>query len=483
MKFTTAGAIGSLAAVATASHDEMTFAVLRFNGQGFLTEGRMDPVVNPGTEAPHYHGIMGGNKFGTTVEGDQLLSSTCTTAKIANDFSNYWAPSLFFQDPNNPSNFTKVDLMYMNVYYFFDKTDDDIEPFPPGLKMLVGDVSARTPPKSGSGAKNIYSNMGDIQPVQWTCPRASSSPPSYPADSDGTTAGMAEPGFSETGVGFPFQHCDKSNSPLRADIHFPSCYNPSVGLEKYKENMAWPEDAGDGKSNCPEGYVHVPHLFYELYWETMDFKDAWVPDGKSQPFVLSNGDRTGYSLHADFISGWDETTLKWIIDNCNAKTLGMDTCSGIPGGLTDPFTSCKLEPEVPEPVDMINNSGVYLEALPGNNKCSGWGVEGESHNEGSAPSYPTKPVNAPSSSAQAPVETYVAESPVASPEPAATYEAEALSEYEAETPGAMSTVWDIVTVTQTAYAYATPTPEAVKRHLHGHDHMARHQRRGFAGRR
>lgn len=117
MRTTTAGVVSSLAAVAAAAKDAQTFAVLRFNGDGFLTEGRMDPVVYPGKEATHYHSIMGGSNFNLNIAGNDLLSSNCTTAKIANDFSNYWVPTLFFQDPKDQNKFTKVPLFYMNVYY------------------------------------------------------------------------------------------------------------------------------------------------------------------------------------------------------------------------------------------------------------------------------------------------------------------------------------------------------------------------------
>jgi hypothetical protein len=115
MRATTATLLASLAALATAK-DSRTFAVLRFNGDGYMTEGRVDPIVSPGTAASHLHGIMGGSNFGLTVEGEQLLDSSCTNAKIANDKSNYWTPEVFFQDPNNGT-FTKVPLFYMNVYY------------------------------------------------------------------------------------------------------------------------------------------------------------------------------------------------------------------------------------------------------------------------------------------------------------------------------------------------------------------------------
>lgn len=104
------------AALAYAAPNERTFAVLRFNGDGFLTEGSLDPIVNPGGVSAHDHGIMGGSNFGKTVNKEDLLDSKCTTAKIANDKSNYWVPTLWFQSPTNGTLY-KVPLWYMNVYY------------------------------------------------------------------------------------------------------------------------------------------------------------------------------------------------------------------------------------------------------------------------------------------------------------------------------------------------------------------------------
>lgn len=95
-----------------------TFAVLHFNNEPgkFSTEGRMDPIVSPGMNSSHAHGIMGGSNFGLTVEGDQLLGSSCTNAKIANDKSNYWVAPIYFQSPTD-GKFKQVPLYYMNVYY------------------------------------------------------------------------------------------------------------------------------------------------------------------------------------------------------------------------------------------------------------------------------------------------------------------------------------------------------------------------------
>ncbi|KAI0000276.1 hypothetical protein F4779DRAFT_148644 [Xylariaceae sp. FL0662B] len=354
-------------AVASASaKDEGSFAVLRFNNVGgqFSTEGRMDPIVSPGAVSTHSHGIMGGSNFGLTVSGDQLLDSQCSNTMIVNDKSNYWVPNLWFQSPVNGT-FKKVDLFYMNVYYKFDSTNDDIKAFPPGLKIVSGDAMKRTPP--ASGALQLDPSMGEIQPVQWTCPTQDGNEDRYPPDSDGTKAGMQDPGNKGSGAGFPVVNCDGYASPLRQDIHLPSCYNPEAGLDDYKNNMAFPTSADGGKSDCPKGWVHVPHLFYEVYYNTPLFQNEWDVDHQTQPFVLSNGDRTGYSSHADFIAGWDEETLQTIIDGCNAGDTGMDTCPKIIGGVNK-SNKCQMSSAFPDPTEE------WISALPGDNPLSGWGV-------------------------------------------------------------------------------------------------------------
>ena len=133
--------------------------------------------------------------------------------------------------------------------------------------MLVGDTTLRTPPATG-GTSITLANQGiPPQPVQFTCPRSNYNTPSYPVGSTGLDGvGIQDPGNQGAGAGFPDMNCDGYASPLRSDIHFPSCYNPAVGVDDYKNNMAWPTSDGTtgGKQNCPAGYIHTPHIFYEV---------------------------------------------------------------------------------------------------------------------------------------------------------------------------------------------------------------------------
>ncbi|KAK8085104.1 WSC domain protein [Apiospora hydei] len=351
---------------ALAGRATRAFSVLRFNNVAdkFSTEGRMDPIISPGTASAHSHGVMGGSNFGLTVRGDQLLKSKCTNSMIKNDKSNYWVPGIWYQSPHNGT-FKKVPLFYMQVYYFFDVTNDKIEPFPPGLKIVSGEAGSALHPQQAAcssihpwGPSSRSSSRVPRRAIRTGTPRA----PTAHAEA-WRTQGTAAPARAS-----PVINCDGYASPLRQDIHLPSCYNPAAGLDDHHNNMAFPSD-NRGKLDCPSGWVHVPHMFFEVYYDTPRFAADWRPDGRSQPFVLSDGDRTGYSLHADFVSGWDQDTLRAIIDKCDTGSGGMDTCPTIIGGVNKD-DKCVIDSVVPDPKDE------WVTALPGDNPLQGWGVGG-----------------------------------------------------------------------------------------------------------
>ncbi|KAL8353912.1 hypothetical protein RB601_003660, partial [Gaeumannomyces tritici] len=345
--------------------DRRTFAILRHSAGGPLGEARIDPIVSPGVPSEHVHTIMGASNFGLNATGDSLLRSSCTTALIKDDLSAYWFPKLYFKDPKTDL-FESVNLSYMNVNYFFEPTDDKITAFPVGLQIVSGDASIRHAP-SKTGKINLNPLDGIVQPSQWTCPRIHYSPPSYPANSNGSTAGIQNPDVREAGIGFPFANCDLFASPLRMDIHFPSCYNPAVPLTDYKNNMAFPVTYQNGKQNCLKNWIHVPHLLYEVYWDTTKFSHRWKPHQGYQPFILSNGDKTGYSIHGDFLAGWDEQALQHIIDTFNvtsSKHFGMETCPGV--AVNKDNHRCVVNSLIDEHV-----TGTLVK-LPGHNLPTGW---------------------------------------------------------------------------------------------------------------
>ncbi|CAI4217601.1 unnamed protein product [Parascedosporium putredinis] len=439
---------------ALAAKDSRTFSVMRFNGKEIFN-GRADPIVNPGATSPHEHTVFGGSAFGPDATGESLSQSKCTNAKLKGDKSAYWVPRLYFHDEAEGT-FEPVPVFYTNIYYFFDATDDDIKAFPKGLSILAGDASTRNVPQTG-GSANLDPKDGEINNVMWTCPRSNLDSPGWVVGSDGSAAGIQDPNNKGQGVGFPSAKCDGYASPLRADIHFPSCYNPEVGLTNYKENMAWPSSKGTsgGRVNCPEGYIHVPHLFMEVYWDTPSFSDRWTPksDGE-QPFVLSNGDVTGYSLHADFLAAWDEDLLQNIIDNCNTAHAGMETCPGV--GSQVNTETCVAE-----------NSGLGASRKQPLSGFKYGAASAASSSSSSSDNSAENDVPVSNSSDEDSEEVEIVEEQPQSP---ATTAAPVAVKPSPVCVTRTKTVVETVTV----YEDAVPTPEAKKLRRHLHKHAARH---------
>lgn len=102
---------------------------------------------------------------------------------------------------------------------------------------------------------------------------------------------------SETN-GFPKKNCPDG---IRTQIFFPSCWNGKNLTSPDQSHMSYPETGDYNGGTCPKSHpVHMVSLFYETIYSTGDFADMWY--GSEQPFVLAQGDPTGYGMHGDFVS-------------------------------------------------------------------------------------------------------------------------------------------------------------------------------------
>ena len=340
----------AFAASALAAQDSRTYGIGYF-WDSPLVEARMDPIIAPGQISSHVHTVVGGDGFGISMDESAAINSKCTQSRVNGDKSNYWFPALYHHNSDNT--FTKVELDYVKAYYFFEPTDDEIKPFPPGFRMISGNPMARKP-TALPWSENIDPGKGAVTPTSFVCPQ------------QGTSNAWNSTMSTSTGQGpnLPDAMCNGQYSPLRYNVHFPSCIDTNAPLDAYQTNTVWAtsEGSSSGKANCPEGYTHVPHLFIEAYWNTMDFTD-WTPGQGKQPFVLAQGDPEGYGLHADFVSGWDTDVLSHLISTCNAGSHGdgLDSCPGVAnhqgsGG------SCTVVSA--NPTEQVNGT---LDALPGCN--------------------------------------------------------------------------------------------------------------------
>jgi len=136
---------------------------------------------------------------------------------------------------------------------------------------------------------------------------------------------------------------------LRAQVYFPSCWDgQNLDSSDHKSHVAYP----DG-SNCPSSHpVQLPHLFYEVLYNVNLFKDKW--HGNGHPFVLAQGDATGYGFHGDFLNGWDVDVLGKVITDCNDDSaqgsIKKEHCNPIDTWTDTEMNVCKIPSQVAEEV-------------------------------------------------------------------------------------------------------------------------------------
>ncbi|KIY68708.1 hypothetical protein CYLTODRAFT_421362 [Cylindrobasidium torrendii FP15055 ss-10] len=265
---------------------------------------RVDPLVYPGQRAGHVHKILGGKNFDFEVPtSDVLRQSECTTTPIAEDHSNYWVPSLYFQWANGSYSSVGGGAV---IYYLFPDTAGSTTPFPDDFRMLSGDPSLRSFNESSFAQ----------QAVTYLC---------LNWDAGGETTRHNE---------IPVKDCPAG---IRSQINFPSCWDgKNTDSADHKSHVAF-RSGGPDSGDCtdPNFPVSIPRIFIEIYWSAQDFT-TFKSQAKnpSQPFVLSNGDELGYSYHGDFLNGWETATLQKAVDQCNCNMYGDPTCCGDAGVFT-----------------------------------------------------------------------------------------------------------------------------------------------------
>ncbi|MCJ1478593.1 hypothetical protein MMC13_007274 [Lambiella insularis] len=286
---------------------------------GIIQTGRIDPIVSPGKLSGHAHKIAGASNLGLNSTYNSIREASCTSCELAADKSNYWTPQLYYQHSNG--SFEEVPNSGMVVYYL-GRGDNrtNIQPFPPGFRMLSGAAGARSYNNAsltfggtqgvtyvggtiGNGTLNGGSWInGTKYPLQTYYGRPIADRVSF--------ACLAEKPEAETSH---IVNTDCANG-LRAQIHFQTCWD---GINLYKSDnshVAYMSDMDDGV--CPPGYpVQFVHLFFEvLYGVNQINKDGGQ-------FVFAQGDPTGYGFHGDFLNGWDVDTL------ASALTGGIENCA------------------------------------------------------------------------------------------------------------------------------------------------------------
>ncbi|EGZ68858.1 hypothetical protein NEUTE2DRAFT_168535 [Neurospora tetrasperma FGSC 2509] len=282
-----------------------------------ITVDRLDPIVSPGRPSQHLHTVMGGSAFDFDLDYNKTQTSNRTTCAVSKDLSNYWVPTVYFHHANG--SFEAVEQVGgINVYYQerMEWTDycagRELLAFPPGFRMMAGDTTRR----------DFNSSKVEHRAIEFICLL--------------TDGQEGLPPFH----GFPNRTCDGG---LQIRIRFPSCWD-GVGLGTFSSSsnssvpgsnstaiasaynsspVTYPSRLDTGV--CPSTHPHrIPALLYEMTWNVAAFNSFRSMGENQQPFVFSNGDKTGYGYHADFFNGWDVNLLQ--------RALRDPSCGNATGG-------------------------------------------------------------------------------------------------------------------------------------------------------
>ncbi|KAF2087626.1 WSC-domain-containing protein, partial [Saccharata proteae CBS 121410] len=302
-----------------------------------IAVARIDPILSPGQVGSHLHSFIGSDALAPTMDFAQTQTASCSQVYVKPDKSSYWQPKLFFQDPNNKT-FTIVPESHRVLYYQNRASDPEtgesdpsiIQEFPEDFRMIAGDAMQRAPAETEQ-LQNV---------IQWFChgPDVQSS-------------------------GFPnFTSCPDG---LAASVQFPYCWNgDDIDINNPSAHVSYPNNsAGNAAVDsgaCPSTHPKIlPHIFIEFWFDTTSFDGLYTES--DSPWVLAQGDPTGYGMHADFLNGWETGVLENAMKNCDIGESGRPLSECFDVYTDDERNACSVGQLVNEDV-----SG-WLDALPGCN--------------------------------------------------------------------------------------------------------------------
>ena len=226
-----------------------------------------DPIVafrQPGVS--HLHDFVGAkttDAFSTAAS----LAAGGTTCAMPSDESAYWVPALFKNGVRVLPNGTSKHALF----YYRRKgapTGTMVQPFPMGLRMIIGNAKAKSPQENPQLGKDIIFKCG--------------------------------PG-STTDLPAPPTQC--SSGVMVMSLRFPNCWDgKNLDSPDHKSHMAYPSG-----SRCPASHpVVLPRI--ESFFR---YKVGTAPIGT---ITLSSGPY--YTAHQDFFNAWDPAVLQKLVTNC-----------------------------------------------------------------------------------------------------------------------------------------------------------------------
>jgi hypothetical protein len=220
-----------------------------------------DPIVFPNLPgASHNHTFLG-NKSTNAASTFESLKAGNTNCDPSGDKASYWVPTLYKDgvayDPKDDT-----------IIYYGSRLVDvsRVIPFPPGLRMIVGDAKQQSSP---DGSQFFCSGPG------------------------------GEIGRSADGK---FPRCAAGDFLVR-QLMFPDCWDGRhLDSPNHKDHMSWM----DGTGACPASHPWaIPSVSMMLVYRL---------NTDTEGITLASG--TYASMHGDFFNAWDENELARRVRDC-----------------------------------------------------------------------------------------------------------------------------------------------------------------------
>ena len=242
-----------------------------------------DPIVFPGQQnATHLHMYFGNTLANYASTAESLASSgdgTCQGGPL--NRTAYWVPALMDQDGNaRPAQ--------RMLTYYKRAGEEDVVPYPNGLKMVVGSAGAH---EVQPGRENPIEAGIDYE---WAC------------GSPRTTGSYDE--------GPLIPNCAQGDFITLALI-FPRCSDGRLDSPDHRSHMAYPAYYG---GTCPASHpIRHPQLTYNIHWNNNDTStDGWYLSSDDH---RDHGDGIlpgGTTTHADWFGAWHPEVLDIVDTGC-----------------------------------------------------------------------------------------------------------------------------------------------------------------------
>jgi hypothetical protein len=240
-----------------------------------------DPIVYPGQPgASHLHAFFGNASIGAGTTPEVIAAAGASTCRGGTlNRTGYWVPAVFDTrtgEVQTPS----AGVFYYKTGYGIDPRT--VQPFPVGLRMIAGD-------KSATGTQDF---------VNWDC---------------------RDHPFG--GIGSIPANCQIGDA-IRLAVIFPQCWD-GVHLDSpdHKSHMAYPIYRNPPEfSTCPSTHpITLPAI--TEHFDYLITKSSAPAYWRLSSDLYSASIKGGFSAHADWMNGWDPTTMATIVTQCLNKAV------------------------------------------------------------------------------------------------------------------------------------------------------------------